>query len=212
MEDQIKELKELLVRASLLVGVLEKDTQEAISNRDVLIEEQRLIIENRNNTISSLIDKIRVLEEGVGAQNEEQDEIQDEVQDEVEIFDELPVDEPLIEYVEDSSEKFDEDIFKRSSRDIHSLYIANSSSPAWMVDKPGPYVQDVRDAISLNDRLLYINDLFDEDVAIYRETLNVINELGSFEEVVNYLSSEFPHWDENSDTVYRLYMTIRRKF
>jgi hypothetical protein len=31
-------------------------------------------------------------------------------------------------------------------------------------------------------------------------------------ETVEYLRERFPHWDEESDEVYRFYMTVRRRF
>lgn len=200
MEEQIKELKEVLEKASLLIRSIERDAWDSISGRDSIIEEQRLIIESRNNTISSLIDKIRLLEEKTV-------EVPEEKCSSTEVLENLTVsDELFAEVPEDANSSI------KNPTDVHSLYVIDSTSMAWMSDKPGPYIEDIRDAITFNDRLLYINELFDGNVAVYEEIVNRINGLSSMVEVVAYLREEFPHWDEYSDTVYRLYMTVRRRF
>lgn len=82
----------------------------------------------------------------------------------------------------------------------------------WMTDKPGTVVDDIHDAVTLNDKLCFLGDLFGGDTDLYKFTLNRINELGSFREALSYLRSEFPNWDESSTEVYRFYMIVRRRF
>jgi hypothetical protein len=81
-----------------------------------------------------------------------------------------------------------------------------------MTDIPGPKISDITDGITLNDKLLYIKELFNGDEQQYRLSLQKINEMTSLEEVMDYTKNAFPDWDENSSSVYRFYMNIRRKF
>lgn len=82
---------------------------------------------------------------------------------------------------------------------------------AWRTDMPGTAVKDIRSAISLNDRILFINFLFNEDPMSFQETLTKLNSMASFDEAATYMMTAFPHWDWESDTVYRFMMALRRR-
>lgn len=82
---------------------------------------------------------------------------------------------------------------------------------AWRTDMPGAPVRDVRSAISLNDRVLFINRLFGEDPVNFQETLNALNQMGSLDEAVAYLVEAHPSWNLESELVYRFMMALRRK-
>ena len=76
---------------------------------------------------------------------------------------------------------------------------------------PGSPVKDVRSAISLNDRILFINKLFDEDPMEFQEAIGKVNSFETFAQVVEYISTEHSDWNLESDTVYRFMMAVRRK-
>ena len=82
---------------------------------------------------------------------------------------------------------------------------------AWRTDMPGAPVRDIRSAISLNDRVLFINRLFGEDPVNFQETLNILNQMGSLDEAVAYLVETHPSWNLESELVYRFMMALRRK-
>ena len=82
---------------------------------------------------------------------------------------------------------------------------------AWRTDMPGTQVKDIRSAISLNDRILFINMLFSQDPMLFQDALTRINQMGSLDEVVEYVMTERPEWDLESETVYRFMMAVRRK-
>lgn len=88
---------------------------------------------------------------------------------------------------------------------------AMTDRQAWRKDMPGTAVRDVRSAISLNDRVLFINTLFGEDPVRFQEVLTCINQMSGLDEAVDYLVGEYPGWDLESDTVYRFMMAVRRK-
>ena len=82
---------------------------------------------------------------------------------------------------------------------------------AWRKDLPGLPVRDIRSAIALNDRVLFINNLFQQDAVRFQNEINTLNSLESFPEAENYLRANFPQWNYDSDIVYRFMMAVRRK-
>ena len=82
---------------------------------------------------------------------------------------------------------------------------------AWKNDMPGSAVKDVRSAISLNDRILFINKLFAEDPMAFQAAIGKLNAMESLDEVVAYVQAEHADWNLESDVVYRFMMAVRRK-
>lgn len=152
-----------------------------------------------------------------------------EQQIEEEISEDLPVEfedeqvEVPVQEIEDLPE--DEDVlFQPFSEPVTVHEVAQSVSAAapavidsmtdrqaWRTDMPGASVRDVRSAISLNDRVLFINRLFGEDPLAFQETLNAVNQMTTLDETVSYLAEAHPSWDFSSEIVYRFMMAIRRK-
>lgn len=81
---------------------------------------------------------------------------------------------------------------------------------AWRTDMAGTPVRDLLSAISLNDRVQFINVLFKEDPVIFQQTRAKINMMNTLDEVVEYITSHF-EWDMSSPVVYRFMMAVRRK-
>ena len=135
------------------------------------------------------------------------------------------------EYAEDSEEnngeegEEDDDDLPGVFDQPVPLYHAAQNSPAvkpsvaevmaenhpWRTDMPGTPVKDVRSAISLNDRIIFINYLFDEDPMAFQNAISQINSMTSLEQVVEYVKMEHPEWDLNSELVYRFMMAVRRR-
>ncbi len=90
--------------------------------------------------------------------------------------------------------------------------VAQSKTPTWMVDIPGPRVEMIQSALTFNDRLTFIRELFDGDSEQFNITLDRINETSTFDEVVSDMRDAYPEWDEGSPLVYRFYMEVRRRF
>lgn len=75
----------------------------------------------------------------------------------------------------------------------------------------GKAVDDIRQAISLGDRFLYQRELFGQNAELMQKTLTELNELGSFDEAVAYISSHF-QWDTESSTYQQFLVTLHRRF
>lgn len=95
---------------------------------------------------------------------------------------------------------------------VHKAVIdSRPDKPRWYTDIPGSEVKDVRSAISLNDRVLFICGLFRDDSMLFQDVVNRINSFPTLEKAVEYLSETFPEWDIYSDNVHRFMMAVRRK-
>jgi len=86
-----------------------------------------------------------------------------------------------------------------------------SDAYAWKTDMPGTPVKNIISAISLNDRVLFINTLFHEDPTLFHETISAFNAMGSLAEAESYIQEHFPGWNMKSGVVYRFMMAVRRR-
>lgn len=129
---------------------------------------------------------------------------------------ELPVDEPVAVEEPLFTPAPDDDLPLDEPEDMplapsSAVIDVMAQRHAWRTDMPGTPVKDIRGAIALVDRALFINTLFKEDAMGFMDTLNHINQSASLDEVVEYLASTHPEWDFDSDVVYRFMMAVRRK-
>ena len=85
-----------------------------------------------------------------------------------------------------------------------------TNKEAWRTDMAGSPVRDLLSAISLNDRVQFINVLFDEDPVKFQQTRAKINAMTSLDDVVAFITENFS-WDMSSPVVYRFMMAVRRK-
>ena len=81
---------------------------------------------------------------------------------------------------------------------------------AWRTDIPGAPVKDILSAISLNDRVQFINVLFNGDPGLFQQARAQLNEMETLDQAVEYVTSTY-NWDLGSQVVYRFMMAVRRK-
>ncbi len=81
----------------------------------------------------------------------------------------------------------------------------------WRTAVQGSPVKNVISAISLNDRVLFINTLFKEDPLAFQDAIAAFNSMTTLEEAEKYVFENFPEWNFSSDTVFKLMMAVRRK-
>ena len=102
------------------------------------------------------------------------------------------------------------EVAQKSQKSRKAVIDVMEDKQAWRTDLPGAPVRDLLSAISLNDRVQFINVLFKEDPAAFQQARARINMMETLDEVVEYVTSEFD-WDMNSQVVYRFMMAVRRK-
>lgn len=176
--------------------------------------EEPIVFEDRV-TVEEPVEELVEVEESVEVEDIPEDIFEDEepseetkaeepaeVDDDLPFFDEEAVEEkvPVLPVAEEP---------KAESR--QAVIDAMAAKQAWRTDMPGLAVKDIRSAISLNDRLIFINYLFNEDPMAFQDVLTRINASQSLDEVVGMLAETHPEWDFESEVVYRFMMAVRRK-
>ena len=150
--------------------------------------------------------------------------LEEPVEEYVEESIEEPAEEPAEEPVEEPQLSLDDDDDLPLFSEPKPLFEAAIESPkvkkavidvmtdkqAWRTDMVGSPVRDLLSAISLNDRVQFINILFQGDPVIFQQTRAKINAMSSLDEVVDYVTANFD-WDMSSQVVYRFMMAVRRK-
>lgn len=176
-----------------------------------------------------------VVEEPVVEVEDEVMDIELEPSDDLPFYDDLPVTEPEVELeteasddIEPEPQVIEEPVVEEQVIEVDDLpevvtvVTPEAAAPvpvidamiakqSWRTDMPGSSVRDVRSAISLNDRILFINYLFGEDPMSFQEMLTQLNAMSSFDEAAAYAIAAHPEWDLESDTVYRFMMALRRR-
>lgn len=76
-------------------------------------------------------------------------------------------------------------------------------------------VTDLKSAISLNDKLLYIKDLFNGYSLAYSEAIEILNRYKTFEEAEKFLQASYAtknNWADKQATVDKLYELLKRRY
>lgn len=126
-----------------------------------------------------------------------------------------PVVQPVVEEDDDDLPLFAEpesilEAAQKAQKPRKAMIDVMEDKEAWRTDMPGAPVRDVLSAISLNDRVQFINVLFDEDPSKFQQARARINSMNTLDEAVAYITSTF-NWDMSSQVVYRFMMAVRRK-
>ena len=81
-----------------------------------------------------------------------------------------------------------------------------------LTDSP---IRDLKKAIGVNDRYLFINELFRGDEAMYERSLKTINSFRMFPEAEYWIERELKvklGWEEHKSTTKHFYHLVRRRF
>jgi len=76
-------------------------------------------------------------------------------------------------------------------------------------------VKDLRKAIGINDRFLFINDLFRGDEAMYERSIKTINSFNIYPEAEYWINRELKvkiGWDNENRTVQQFDQLVKRRF
>lgn len=72
-------------------------------------------------------------------------------------------------------------------------------------------IADISSAISLNDKFLYIKELFNNDANLYKQTIEVLNNSGDFNSAIQYIDENF-QWDINDFQVQKIMELVHRRY
>ena len=76
-------------------------------------------------------------------------------------------------------------------------------------------LSDLKSAINLNDKLLYIKDLFNGYSLAYAEAIDIANKMANFDAADNFLQKNYAiknNWAEHQATVDKFYILLNRRF
>ena len=193
-----------------------------------ILSEIKAMMTSIRSQLERLDAKMAELQQAVNPEEFESDSVDLEIDDvvpvepvmELSVPDEdLPFADVPEEEDDDLPAVFDEPVYEEP---VPAVKASESAAPilndvmaaadyAWRRDMPGTPVKDIRSAISLNDRVIFINLLFNEDAQTFVNVLTDINSMEALDQVVEYVRVKFPDWDLASDLVYRFMMAVRRK-
>jgi hypothetical protein len=77
-----------------------------------------------------------------------------------------------------------------------------------MQSKP---IQSIESAIGINDKFLFIKELFNGNAQQYKETLEQLNNSADFNTAVQYMEQQF-NWEMESEAVMKLLDLLRRRY
>ena len=131
---------------------------------------------------------------------EEEGEIEEveegEIEEECEMEDEgeMEEDEQEAGETEEVPEEKAEEVYQEEKPDAAK---ASKDWYDWEYDYPAEYVENLMESMGINDKLEFVKE---------------IDTMPNFKAIVQFFRQAHPEWDENSETVYRFYMHVRRKF
>lgn len=76
-------------------------------------------------------------------------------------------------------------------------------------------IKDIKSAISLNDKLLFIKDLFNGYSLAYSEAIELLNRFGNFADADQFLKNNYAiknNWESKKETVSKLYAILRKRY
>lgn len=155
---------------------------------------------------------------------EEPKEIIPEVIDEPELIVETPIKKEIIEeetvqvieekesiepnHIGDSHEIVADRFHSNNFNDNIAKKNIKKDVSSKMQSKP---INDINSAIGINDKFVFIRELFSGDKYQYMETIQVLNNFDTFENALEFLNENFD-WDNDNPNFERLIELVRRKY
>lgn len=109
---------------------------------------------------------------------------------------------------QDSEELVKEQTLESSS--VHQKYSDNIDSKSIADKLSGKKIEDLNKAIGINQRFLFINELFDGDIESFKKQISILNDFNSFDEVEHHIENNLLKvysWDIDSDP-YKQFMDL----
>ncbi len=145
----------------------------------------------------------------------EPEEVSEPVQEKVEEPLEEPMKEPEPEPVKKEEKVVKNEIiadkFSNNAPSVNDMMAGikkNKDLASYL--KAGP-VKDLKKAIKLNDRIWYINELFNKNAATYEKTVDVLNQFENLDQALEYIFTNFA-WDQNRKSTISFLELVFRRF
>ena len=187
----------------------EEKSVDELFNRPLSDEEERIIAEKKKINIEPIVE----------AQDTEEDEIGPEpflvYKKEEEVFPiakedldlevaQIPA--PIVQ----ATEPIEDPTYKPTLNDLLAGKSAGNN-----INAAKPAISDLKQGINLNDKLLYIKDLFNGYNLAYAEAIDLANKLPNFEAADNFFKNNYAvknNWAEKQATVDKFYELLNQRF
>lgn len=76
-------------------------------------------------------------------------------------------------------------------------------------------IKDLKSAITLNDKMLFVRDLFNGYSLAYSEAIEILNRFNNFDDAERFLNSNYVeknHWAEKQGTTEKFFELLKRRF
>ncbi|WP_258102713.1 hypothetical protein [Marinoscillum sp. MHG1-6] len=158
-------------------------------------------------------EKARAFEE----QDEDESDLDDEEseeQDEMEVSDESDIDEDQDEALEDDVKPLNEALAEEPPKIVNQAY-EKQEKVTLAESMEHSKVSSIMQAISVNNKFMFVKELFDDEREVFEEAVEMIEGCSSFDDAVELLVQDYAktyEWDMNSDVVKELLKVVFRKF
>lgn len=183
----------------------EEKSVDEIFNRPLSKEEEQIIAEKKKLSSEPLLDEEENEEEGPEPFLVVKEESFPIVKEDLDL--ELAPIPPVIlastELIEDPSNK----------PTLNELLAGKTKLSNVNAEKPS--ILDLKQAINLNDKLLYIKDLFNGYNLAYTEAIEIANKLPNFESADNFFQKNYAvknNWSAKQNTVDQFYELLNQRF
>lgn len=98
---------------------------------------------------------------------------------------------------------------------INQMISAQMSNTPRFGDTDLQPIKDLKSAITLNDKLLFVRDLFNGYSMAYSEAIEILNRFHKFEEADNFLKLNYyskNNWEAKQATTDKFYQLLKRRF
>jgi len=73
-------------------------------------------------------------------------------------------------------------------------------------------IDKIETNITLNQRFMFVNGLFDGDVDTFNSTIKNLDSMSNHDEALNYIASNFSQWDKTDEDVIEFFELIKKRF
>jgi hypothetical protein len=123
-----------------------------------------------------------------------------------------PIEPPLREPKKEQGKSIIADRFQKEDKVFINENLGkakgNKDLTSKMQSKP---ISDLRASIGINEKFLFIKELFKGNADYYSKSVDFLNQAGGFDNAMQYIQENF-EWDKESDTTKKFLELIHRKF
>ncbi len=104
--------------------------------------------------------------------------------------------------------------FNKPPLTLNQILSAQLANATRLSEQQSP-IKDLRSAINLNDKMLYVKDLFNGYSLSYSEAIEILNRMDSYNDADHFLRTNYVtknRWEEKQATADKFYALLKRRF